>query len=164
MTRWLNANQQRNWRSFLAIVVVLPDLFSKDLQDCRELTLSDYEILVRLSEAPNRCIRMSDLAERVMSSRSRLTHQIDRMIAAGLVERTMCEEDKRGFNAVLTDFGYEKLVAAAPDHVESVRKHLVDVLSDEEFEKLGQISRKIFAALDPQMQRKIMDGLPDDEK
>lgn len=107
---------------------------------------------------------MSDLAERVMSSRSRLTHQIDRMIAAGLVERTMCEEDKRGFNAVLTDFGYEKLVAAAPDHVESVRKHLVDVLSDEEFEKLGQISRKIFAALDPQMQRKIMDGLPDDEK
>lgn len=108
-------------------------------------------------------MRMSDLAERVMSSRSRLTHQFDRLIKAGLVARTICEEDKRGFNAVLTDAGYAKLVAAAPLHVESVRGHLVDVLSDEDFAKLGEISRKIFQALDPAMQRKIMDGLPEED-
>lgn len=160
MTRWLNGNQQRAWRAFLSIAIVLPDQFSKDLQEQHDLTLSDYEILVRLSEAPERFMRMSELAERVMSSRSRLTHQIDRMIAAGLVARTVCEEDKRGFNAVLTQAGYEKLVAAAPDHVESVRKHLVDVLSEEDFAKLGEISLKVFEALDPTMQRKIMDGLP----
>lgn len=163
MTRWLNSRQQRDWRSFLSIAIVLPDQFSKDLQDQHDLTLSDYEILVRLSEAPDHCMRMSELAERVMSSRSRLTHQIDRMISAGLVERSLCEEDKRGFNAVLTESGYQKLVAAAPSHVESVRKHLVDVLSDEDFATLGDISRKVFEALDPAMQRKIMDGLPKED-
>ena len=163
MTRWLNSRQQRDWRSFLSIAIVLPDQFSKDLQDQHDLTLSDYEILVRLSEAPDHCMRMSELAERVMSSRSRLTHQIDRMISAGLVERSLCEEDKRGFNAVLTESGYQKLVAAAPSHVESVRKHLVDVLSDEDFSTLGDISRKVFEALDPAMQRKIMDGLPKED-
>lgn len=163
MTRWLNSRQQRDWRSFLSIAIVLPDQFSKDLQDQHDLTLSDYEILVRLSEAPDHCMRMSELAERVMSSRSRLTHQIDRMISAGLVERSLCEEDKRGFNAVLTESGYQKLVSAAPSHVESVRKHLVDVLSDEDFATLGDISRKVFEALDPAMQRKIMDGLPKED-
>ena len=163
MTRWLNSRQQRDWRSFLSIAIVLPDQFSKDLQDQHDLSLSDYEILVRLSEAPDHCMRMSELAERVMSSRSRLTHQIDRMISAGLVERSLCEEDKRGFNAVLTESGYQKLVAAAPSHVESVRKHLVDVLSDEDFATLGDISRKVFEALDPAMQRKIMDGLPKED-
>jgi DNA-binding MarR family transcriptional regulator len=163
VTRWLNAKQQRNWRSFLSVAIVLPDIFSKDLQDAHDLTLSDYEILVRLSESPDRCMRMSELAERVMSSRSRLTHQFDRLIKAGLVSRTICEEDKRGFNAVLTEAGFNKLVEAAPLHVESVRGHLVDVLSDEEFAKLGEISRKIFQALDPAMQRKIMDGLPEED-
>ncbi len=162
MTNWLNGKQQRAWRSFLSVAIVLPDQFSKDLQEKHDLTLSDYEILVRLSETPDHFMRMSDLADRVMSSRSRLTHQIDRMIAAGLVARTVCEEDKRGFNAVLTEAGYAKLVAAAPDHVESVRQHLVDVLSDEDFEMLGDISRKVFEALDPGMQRKIMDGLPEE--
>lgn len=163
MTNWLNSKQQRNWRSFLSVAIVLPDQFSKDLQEKHELSLSEYEILVRLSEAPEHCLRMSELADRVMSSRSRLTHQIDRMISAGLVERTVCEEDKRGFNAVLTKEGYKRLVAAAPDHVESVRSHLVDVLTDEEFAKLGEISRKVFAALDPETQRKIMDGLPGED-
>lgn len=163
MTRWLSAKQQRDWRSFLSIAIVLPDQFSKDLQDQHGLSLSDYEILVRLSESPERCMRMSELAERVMSSRSRLTHQFDRLIAAGLVERTVCEVDKRGFNAVLTQKGFEKLVAAAPDHVESVRRHLVDVLSEEDFARLGEISRKVFEALDPAMQRKIMDGLPGED-
>lgn len=163
MTRWLDRNQQRNWRSFLSMAIVLPDQFSKDLQDKHELTLSDYEILVRLSEAPEHCLRMSELAERVMSSRSRLTHQIDRMIAAGLVARTVCEKDKRGFNAVLTKAGLLKLTEAAPDHVESVRAHLVDVLTDEEFAKLGEISRKVFEALDPAMQRSILDGLPEED-
>lgn len=163
MVKWLDAQQQRNWRSFLSVAILLPEQFSKDLQEKHDLTLSDYEILVRLSEAPDHCLRMSELADRVMSSRSRLTHQIDRMISAGLVTKTVCENDKRGYNAILTKVGYEKLVAAAPDHVESVRNHLVDVLSTEDFAKLGEISRKVFEALDPAMQRKIMDGLPGED-
>ena len=95
MTNWLNGKQQRAWRSFLSVAIVLPDQFSKDLQEKHDLTLSDYEILVRLSESPEHFMRMSDLADRVMSSRSRLTHQIDRMIAAGLVARTVCPPTSR---------------------------------------------------------------------
>jgi DNA-binding MarR family transcriptional regulator len=105
--------------------------------------LADYEILVRLSESPERRVRMSDLAAMTLSSRSRLSHQIDRMEKADYVLRQECSDDRRGFFAVLTDHGWQTLVDAAPKHVESVRHRLVDVLTPEEFAELGRICQKI---------------------
>lgn len=138
MTRWLSDDEQRHWRAWLAASNLLNDRLSRDLQEQHDLTIADYEILVQLSEAPERRMRMSDLADRTLSSRSRLSHQIDRMAQRDLVAREACVDDRRGSFAVLTDHGWNALVAAAPDHVESVRRHLLDVLTPEEFAALGE--------------------------
>lgn len=138
MTRWLSDDEQRHWRAWLAASNLLNDRLSRDLQEQHDLTIADYEILVQLSESPKRRMRMSDLAEATLSSRSRLSHQIDRMASRDLVAREACVDDRRGSFAVLTDHGWDVLVAAAPDHVESVRSHLLDVLSPEEFAALGK--------------------------
>lgn len=156
MTSWLTSEQQIDWRAFLSVLSLLPDQFSRDLQAEHGLTLSDYEILVRLSEADGRSMRMSELAEKTLSSRSRLTHQIDRMVESGFVTRRVCADDKRGYFAEMTDAGWEKLVAAAPAHVASVRSHLVDVLSCDEFKLLGDISKKILDSLDADSQTKVL--------
>lgn len=148
MTRWLTADEQAHWRSWLAASKLLNDRLSRDLQEQHDLTLADYEILVNLSEAPGRRLRMSDLAEATLASRSRLSHQIDRMEQRGLVERESCADDKRGSFAVLSDGGWSALVAAAPDHVESVRAHLLDVLTEREFTALGRACAKVADALE----------------
>ena len=137
--RWLTESEQQAWRSWIAISLLLPDRLSRDLQDQSGISLADYEILVHLSEAPDRRLRMSDLADATLSSRSRLTHQIDRLHALGWVERERCEGDRRGAYAVLTDSGWDFLVRTAPVHVDSVRSHLVDVLSPEEFVEFGRL-------------------------
>ncbi len=143
MTNWLDGEQQQHWRAWIAANVLLTDAFSRDLQEAHGLTLADYEILVRLSESADRRMRMSDLAEATLSSRSRLSHQIDRMERAEFVERVTCTNDKRGFFAVLTDTGWNKLVGAAPFHVGSVRGRIVDVLTPEEFAALGRASKRL---------------------
>lgn len=156
MTKWLSGEQQLDWRAFLSVLSLLPDQFSRDLNAVHGLTLSDYEILVRLSEAEGRSMRMSELADKTLSSRSRLTHQIDRMVEAGYVTRRVCADDKRGYFAEMTDAGWDKLVAAAPSHVESVREHLVDVLTCDEFKALGDISKKILDSLDADTKSKAL--------
>ncbi|MDO8731850.1 MAG: MarR family transcriptional regulator [Actinomycetota bacterium] len=143
MTQWLTAEQQQSWRAWIQATTLLPEYLGRDLQCESGLTLPDYEILVRLSESPDRRIRMSELAERTLASRSRLSHQVDRMEKAGLVSRESCADDRRGSFAVLTDQGWQCLVAAAPTHVNSVRNHLVDVLTPEEFEALGRMCAKV---------------------
>lgn len=143
MTNWLDEEQQQYWRAWIAANSLLTDAFSRDLQEAHGLTLADYEILVRLSESSDRRMRMSDLAEATLSSRSRLSHQIDRMERAGLVERVPCPDDKRGYFAVLTTTGWDTLVAAAPCHVNSVRERIVDVLTPEEFAALGKASKRL---------------------
>jgi DNA-binding MarR family transcriptional regulator len=147
MTRWLSEEEQGHWRAWLAASLLLNDRLSRDLQDEHDLTIADYEILVNLSEAPERRLRMSELAEATLSSRSRLSHQIDRMARAGLVEREACADDRRGSFAVLTEHGWEVLVSAAPDHVESVRQHLLDVLTPAEFAALGRACAKVADSL-----------------
>ncbi len=142
-TRWLSADEQRHWRAWIAASLLLPDQLSRDLQDQHNLTIADYEILVWLSESPDLQLRMSDLAERTLSSRSRLSHQIDRLEKSELVERRPCVDDKRGSFAVLTPSGKALLESAAPDHVMSVRQHLVDVLTPEEFAALGSACQKV---------------------
>ena len=145
--RWLNDSEQRAWRAWIASSQLLLDRLSRDIHAQHGLTMADYEILVRLSESADHRVRMSDLADRTLASRSRLSHQIDRMEKRGFVLRERCTDDKRGQFAVLTETGWQTLVAAAPDHVESVRTHLVDVLSPAEFAALGVACEKILGGL-----------------
>ena len=147
MTKWLSAEEQQAWRAWLAASALLNDRLSRDLQAKHGMTLADYEILVWLSEHPEQRLRMSELAERTLASRSRLSHQVDRMEKAGLVERQQCDDDRRGAFAVLTPRGMQAIRDAAPDHVAGVRENLVDVLTPEEFQALGEACRKIGDAL-----------------
>ena len=149
MTRWLTDEEQTLWRGWIAASMLLPDRLNRDLQESHGLTGTDYQILVELSESPKRRMRMSTLADRVQLSRSRLSHQIDRMTKADLVTREVCEQDGRGMFAVLTDHGWDTIVAAAPDHVESVRRNLLDQLTPEEFEAFGTACIKVAEALRP---------------
>ena len=143
MTRWLDVEQQRHWRAYIAATTLLQERLSRELQAAHGLTMADYEILVRLSESPGRSLRMSLLADHTLASRSRLSHQVDRLEKAGLVVREACESDRRGANAVLTEHGWEVLVAAAPTHVGGVREHLVDQLTPEQFAALGEACAKV---------------------
>ncbi|MEV4918705.1 MarR family transcriptional regulator [Streptomyces tirandamycinicus] len=129
-TRWLSDTEQCAWRTYLDVNRLLAYQMEKDLQPFG-LTINDYEILVNLSESPERRMRMSDLAAATLQSKSRLSHQITRMENAGLVRRENCESDRRGLYAVLTDQGMETMQKVAPHHVESVRQHFIDLLSPE---------------------------------
>ncbi|MEI8058497.1 MAG: MarR family transcriptional regulator [Actinomycetes bacterium] len=148
MTKWLSAEQQSHWRAYLEATTLLHERLSRELQDAHGITIGDYEILVRLSEAEERRLRMSQLAEHTLVSRSRLSHQIDRLEQVGLVRREACSQDRRGQNAILTDTGWELLVTAAPTHVGGVREHLVDQLSASDFAALGRICAAIAEHLD----------------
>jgi len=145
--RWLSAEQQAQWRAFRDGNALLNDALARQLDADSGLSLGEYEVLVRLSEAPGRTLRMSELADGLAHSRSRLTHTIRRMEAAGLVERTACREDARGVNATMTEAGWERLVAAAPGHVRAVREHLVDVLTPGQLEALGAAMQAVTDAL-----------------
>ena len=147
MTRWLSVQQQQHWRAYIAATTLLDERLSRELQAAHGLTMADYEILVRLSEAPEQRLRMSQLASCTLASRSRLSHQVDRLEKAGLVERQACESDRRGANAVLTELGRTSLVAAAPTHVEGVRRHFVDQLTDDQFTALGEALALVAAHL-----------------
>lgn len=145
-TRWLDAEEQRIWRSFLDATRMLFEELDRELQHDAAIPHAYYEILVRLSEAPDRTLRMSQLAERSQFSRSRLSHAVARLEAAGWVQRAECPTDRRGQLAVLTDEGFAALAAAAPGHVETVRTLLLDPLSREQVRQLGEISGAILAA------------------
>lgn len=147
MTEWLDAEQQRHWRAWVSASTLLRERLSRELQAAHGLTLADYEILVRLSEAPGRRLRMSVLADSTLASRSRLTHQIDRLERAGLVVRQSCSDDRRGQLAVLTDQGWDTLTTAAPTHVAGVRRHLVEVLTPDQFAELGRACAAVVSGL-----------------
>lgn len=137
-TRWLNAEQQVAWRAYLLGTARLMAKLDDDLRRFG-IGINDYEILVRLSEAPDRRLRMADLADRLHQSRSRLTHTVGRLEAAELVRRTSCVSDKRGVWAELTDAGFTLLEQAAPTHVEGVRDNLVDLADPEDFAAVGRV-------------------------
>ncbi|MBX6354416.1 MAG: MarR family transcriptional regulator [Micromonosporaceae bacterium] len=145
--RWLGDEEQRTWRAFIASFRLLFEQLDRELQRDAGIPHTYYEILVRLSEAPGRSLRMSQLADRTDSSRSRLTHAVDRLEERGWVRREDCPTDRRGQLAVLTDAGMDTLRAAAPVHVEGVRTHLFDQLTPEQVTQLRAISEKILAHL-----------------
>ncbi len=146
-TRWLDEEEQRTWRSFLAAIQLLADRLDRELQCDAGMPHGYYEILVRLSEAPDRRMRMSDLAERSLSSRSRLSHAIARLEQMGWVRREECPSDRRGAFAVLTDEGFGVLEKAAHGHVEGVRSHLFDQLTKQQVAQLRGISEALVSHL-----------------
>lgn len=143
--RWLDSDQQRDWRSYIEGSVRLADLLDRELKAQHGITTAEYEILVRLSEAPDRRLRMAELAEHASQSRSRLSHTVARLECKGLVARGTCGDDKRGVNAELTDAGFAFLERAARDHVETVRDFFVDVIDPADLEVIGRVFRAVTA-------------------
>lgn len=141
--RWLTSEEQRTWRAFLDSHQLLFETLDHELQRDGGIPHGYYEILVRLSEAPDRTLRMSQLAERSQSSRSRISHAVARLEETGWVRRETCATDRRGSMAILTDKGFAALAAAAPGHVEGVRHHLFDQLSPEQVAQLRAISESV---------------------
>ena len=137
----------RAWRAYVVGKALLDAQLNRELQDEHQLALADYELLVRLSEAPCGRVRMSTLAEQVGSSKSRISHQIGRMEKAGLARREECPGDRRGVFAVLTPRGLEVLRTAAPTHLRGVRDNLVDLLSVQEQLVLAEIFERVLRHL-----------------
>lgn len=139
-TRWLDADEQRTWRAYLGAHRLLLDAIDAQLRRDSGMPHAYYEILVRLSEAPQRALRMAELADATRVSASRLSHAIARLEERGWVCREDCPTDRRGQVAVLTGEGFTALSEAAPGHVESVRRALFDALDAEQIRRLGEIS------------------------
>jgi DNA-binding MarR family transcriptional regulator len=146
--RWLNDDEQKTWRAFLDVIRLLTERLDRDLQ-VHGIPHGYYEILVRLSEAPDRSLRMSQLAESSISTRSRVSHAVSRLEELGWVRRESFPGDRRGQVAVLTDEGYSALAAAAPAHVESVRQAVFDNLTPRQVVALRGISEAIRDYLAP---------------
>lgn len=146
-TPWLDQDEQRIWRAFLGGVTVLNDQLDRDLRTQHDLSMGEYEILVRLSEAPTRSIRMAELAAALGHSRSRVTHTISRLERDGIVRRDTCAADGRGVTAVLTDHGFSVLEQAAHTHVRGVNDYLIENATPEEFAALGRIMERVIATL-----------------
>jgi len=143
---WLDADQQHAWREFLHATRLLEAVLDRDLQ-AQGLQLSEYEIISMLSEQPDRRLRMSEIAELVVQSRSRLTHTAGRLEKRGWVRREPCVGDRRGVELVLTDLGYAEIVRMAPTHVDGVRRNFVAHLSREDLLALGRAMEAINAGI-----------------
>lgn len=140
--RWLSDGEQASWRAYLRGSRFLEEALDRDLV-AHGLQLTEYEILSMLSESDGGRLRMSELADLVVQSRSRLTHTAARLEKSGWVERQSCLSDRRGVELVLTDDGWDRLNTMARTHVESVRRHLLDVMAPEEFAALGVAMAKV---------------------
>jgi len=145
--RWLDAEQQAAWRAYLDGTRMLFSELDRQLEAGAGMSLTDYELLVRLSEAPGHRLRMRDLADATLSTRSGVTRAVTRAEKAGWVRRVECEDDRRGMNAELTEQGLAKLAASAPAHVESVRQNLIDVLDGGQLDELRRIGLAIQKAV-----------------
>ena len=146
--RWLNDAERAAWLRLIAVVELLPGVLDSQLRTQAGLTHFEYFVLAMLSEAPERTLRMTTLAQRTNSTLPRLSHVIRRLEGRGLVERFPCPEDGRATNAQLSDAGWDAVVAAAPGHVETVRHHVLDPLTDEQLEQLRGIGDALLSRLD----------------
>ena len=145
--RWLDADEQRAWRAYMYSWMLLEDRLDRELTHDTGISHAYYEILVQLSETEGHALRMSELADRCLSSRSRLSHAVSRLEERGWVRRQVCAEDGRGQLAVLTDVGFAALEQAAPVHVESVRRHLFDQLSPAQLAAMRDVGETLLRHL-----------------
>jgi DNA-binding MarR family transcriptional regulator len=148
-TRWLSSEEQLVWRSFLGACQMFFTAVDAELQRDAQIPHAYYEILVRLSEAPGRSLRMSQLAEAASASKSRISHAVARLEERGWVRRAECPTDRRGQIAELTEAGYAALEQAAPGHVEQVRRSLFDALTPQQVRQLKEICEAIITAGGP---------------
>ncbi|MFH9754919.1 MarR family winged helix-turn-helix transcriptional regulator [Streptomyces griseus] len=148
--RWLTDEEQHAWRAYRHATTLLEDHLDRQLQRDAGMPHIYYGLLVQLSQAPRRRMRMTELARDAKITRSRLSHAIARLEKNGWVRREECPSDKRGQNAVLTDDGYKMLRRSAPGHVEAVRQAMFDRLTPEQVSSLGEIMRVLAAGLEPE--------------
>lgn len=148
--RWLTDDEQRTWQAYLHATALLEDHLDRRLQRDASLPHVYYGLLVQLSEAPEHRMRMTELAQQVKITRSRLSHAVARLEKNGWARRESCPSDKRGQFAVLTEAGLAMLRSAAPGHVAAVRGALFDRLSPEQVEQLGEICRVMAEGLQPE--------------
>jgi DNA-binding MarR family transcriptional regulator len=146
--RWLTRREQRAWRGFVALQQRLTPRVARELHRETGLSGADYEVLVQLSEAPNERLRAFELSLQTQWEKSRLSHHITRMAERGLVKRESCPTDNRGAFVVMTAAGRKAIEAAAPLHVEHVRRWFIDSLTPEQLDALAEISDAVMARLD----------------
>lgn len=145
---WLSEEEQRAWRAYVRLHQKLSARLVADLQTRSKLSGADFAVLVALTDAAEGRLRFQELAEEIDWERSRLSHQVGRMIKRDLVAREECAEDGRGAFVVITPHGREVIEAAAPEHVATVRRLVVDAISAEDFAALGRISAQLIEHLD----------------
>lgn len=144
---WLSDDEQEHWRAYIVGSQLLQAALDRDLRAHHGVSFPEYEVLVRLNEAEERCLRMAALAESLHHSRSRVTHTVARMEKSGLVRREGISEDGRGVVATLTDAGAEMLEEAARTHVRGVRRYLIDVAQEGELQTLGSLLLRVWQGL-----------------
>lgn len=147
-TDWLSEAQQRSWRTFLRLHRKLNARMAGDLQAHANLSVADFEVLVALTDVAEGRLRFQDLSEAIEWERSRLSHQVARMIKRDLVAREDCPEDGRGAFVVITAHGRDVIEAAAPKHVVMVRKLFIDAITPEELAVLGRICERVLDHMD----------------
>jgi DNA-binding MarR family transcriptional regulator len=146
---WLDRHQLRAWIRLVALLELLPNVLDAQLRRDADVTGFEYYVLAMLSEAPDRTLRMTELARQTNATLPRLSHVVTRLEGRGLVERFPCPEDRRATDARLTEAGWTKVREAAPGHVATVRQHVVDALSDEQVDQLIAIGDALLPRLDP---------------
>ena len=156
--RWLDDEQQRTWRAWLTVSELVPRALDAQLQRDAGLSHAAYVVLAMLSESPTRSRRMSDLARRANQPQSRLSHTVARLEERGWVRRERASDDGRGNLAVLTDAGWDVVVAVAPGHVDAVRESVFGPLTGEQTRVLGEALEAIAAKLDPDRSLRVRDG------
>jgi DNA-binding MarR family transcriptional regulator len=156
--RWLDEEQQRTWRAWLTATELVPRALDAQLQRDAGISHAAYVVLAMLSESPTRSRRMSDLARRANQSQSRLSHTVARLEERGWVRRERAADDGRGNLAVLTDAGWDVVVAVAPGHVDAVREAVFGPLTTEETRALGDALEAIVAKLDPDRSLRVEHG------
>jgi DNA-binding MarR family transcriptional regulator len=148
--RWLTDEEQQAWRGYIAVNQLLFDALDRQMQADANMPHAYYILLAMLSEAPNRSLRMIELAEITQSSQSRVSHAVARLEEAGWVRRRKVEGDRRGNLAVLTDAGWDVVVRTAPGHAAAVRDNFFDLLSEEQVRQLAGIVSTVLDKLDPE--------------
>jgi DNA-binding MarR family transcriptional regulator len=149
-TEWLDESEREAWLRLVAVVELLPGVLDAQLRADAGLTHFEYFVLAMLSEAPERTLRMTTLAQRTNATLPRLSHVVRRLEERGIVERFPCPEDGRATNARLTEAGWDVVVAAAPGHVTTVRRTVLDPLTREQLEQLRDIGDALLTRLDPE--------------